>query len=110
MQAKSLVILLDSITAWTLVAHRGASGVFPEHTVRAYEEGAKYADLIECDLALTKDFRLICTHDNWLNKTTNAYKIFGPEKMETKIWAGSRRTDYFTQDFTLDELKQLRGR
>merc|ERR1719150_996311 len=55
-----------------IIAHRGASGMFPEHTALAYREAARQgADLIECDLAITKDYRFICAHEPYLNLTTD---------------------------------------
>ena len=44
-----------------IAGHRGAAGIYPAHTVPAYQEGAKFSDLIECDVALTKDLELIET-------------------------------------------------
>jgi len=93
--------------SFQIIAHRGASGIYPTHTVEAYREGAKFADLIECDLALTKDLRLVCLHYSWINATTNVHKVFGESRSETRVWGGGRKTDYFTMDFSLDELKTL---
>lgn len=61
-----------------VVAHRGASGPLPEHTIPAYQEAIKEgADLIECDVVVTKDLHLICRHEPNLNDTTNAWELFG---------------------------------
>lgn len=60
-----------------VAAHRGASGLLPEHTVPAYlaaiQEGA---DFIECDVVVTKDLQLICRHEPNLNDTTDAWEQF----------------------------------
>jgi len=53
-----------------------------------------------------KDLKLICVHDNYLNGTTNIRDVF-PDRHATEFWAGKLRTDYFTKDFTLDELKKV---
>ncbi|MEJ5920278.1 MULTISPECIES: glycerophosphodiester phosphodiesterase [unclassified Corynebacterium] len=55
-----------------IVAHRGASGTFPEHTLAAYEEAVRQgADGVECDLRLSGDGHLVCFHDRLLDRTTN---------------------------------------
>lgn len=90
-----------------IIAHRGASGKYPSHTKIAYEEGALYADFIECDLALTKDLILICLHDSWLSKTTNISDVFDRNRKNTRNWNGSVKNDYFSVDFTLEELKSV---
>jgi glycerophosphoryl diester phosphodiesterase len=54
-----------------VVAHRGASAVAPEHTFAAYDQAvADHADVIECDLQLTKDGVLVCLHDTTVDRTT----------------------------------------
>lgn len=54
------------------VAHRGASGYVPEHTILSYETAQKMkADFIELDLQMTKDGKLIVMHDEKLDRTTN---------------------------------------
>lgn len=61
-----------------VVAHRGASGPLPEHTLPAYLEAIKEgADFIECDVVVTKDLQLICRHEPNLNDTTDAWERFG---------------------------------
>ncbi|MFC6980823.1 glycerophosphodiester phosphodiesterase [Microbulbifer taiwanensis] len=84
-----------------VIAHRGASGYLPEHTLEA--KALAYAmrpDYIEQDLVLSKDDRLIVMHDIHLDYTTDVASVF-PERA---------RTDghYYTIDFTLEELKRLR--
>ena len=92
-----------------LVAHRGASGYAPEHTLAAYalaiEQGA---DFVEQDLQLTKDGRFVCLHDSDLARTTNVAEVF-PDRatMRDIEEAGKPRRGWYTIDFTLAEIKQL---
>jgi glycerophosphoryl diester phosphodiesterase len=92
-----------------LIAHRGASGFAPEHTLAAYrlaiEQGA---DFVEQDLHLTKDGALVCLHDADLARTTNVAEIF-PDRatLRDATGAGRARKGYYTVDFTLAEIKQL---
>ena len=55
-----------------LIAHRGASGMFPEHTNTAYREAAAQgADYVECDVVVTSDLQLVCSHEPWISETSN---------------------------------------
>ncbi|BDH55186.1 hypothetical protein MTP03_01250 [Tsukamurella sp. PLM1] len=55
-----------------IVAHRGASGEFPEHTMSAFEAAvAEGADAIECDVRLTRDQHLVCLHDRTVERTSD---------------------------------------
>ncbi|MGF1491151.1 MAG: esterase-like activity of phytase family protein [Microcoleaceae cyanobacterium] len=93
-----------------VIGHRGASGERPEHTLEAYERAiAQGADFIEPDLAITKDGVLIARHEPLLDDTTNVAEVFGPERQSTKILDGEVITGYYAEDFTLDEIKQLRA-
>jgi glycerophosphoryl diester phosphodiesterase len=95
-----------------IIAHRGASGHRPEHTLSAYRLGIEMGvDFIEPDLVLTKDGHLVCRHENEIGGTTNvASKTeFGARKT-VKIIDGERFEGWFTEDFTLAELKTLRCR
>ena len=91
-----------------IIAHRGASGYLPEHTLAAYrlamEQGA---DFIELDLVVTKDSQLVCLHDISLSRTTDIsrHKGFSTRRRELE-----GRLDWFVSDFKLAELKQLRTR
>ena len=89
------------------VAHRGASGYAPEHTLSAYrlalEQGA---DFVEQDLAVTKDGVLICIHDPTLERTTNVEEVF-PNRSSQVTWEGKTVQGWFANDFTLAEIKQL---
>jgi glycerophosphoryl diester phosphodiesterase len=94
------------------IVHRGASGERPEHTPMAYrlavEEGA---DFIEPDLVLTKDGHLVVRHENEIAGTTDvaARPEFAGRKT-AKVIDGQRIEGWFTEDFTLAELKTLRAR
>jgi glycerophosphoryl diester phosphodiesterase len=95
-----------------IIAHRGASGTVPEHTLAAYakaiDEGADY---IEPDLVMTKDKVLVIRHENEISGTTDiaAHPEFATRKT-TKLIDGESITGWFTEDFTLAELKTLRAR
>lgn len=91
-----------------VIAHRGASGYLPEHTLEAYKLGIEQgADFIEPDLVMTKDGVLVARHDIYLSTTTNVASK--PEFADRKRTIGDK-TDWFVMDFTLAELKTLRAR
>lgn len=95
-----------------IIAHRGASGERPEHTIASYtlaiEQGADY---IEPDLVLTKDGVLVARHENEISETTNiAEKREFANRKTSKTIDGEKMTGWFTEDFTLDELKTLRAK
>ena len=75
------------------VAHRGASGYAPEHTMPAYEMGHKKfkADYIEIDLQMTKDGQLIAMHDETVDRTTDGTGAVKDKTLEEikKLDAGS---------------------
>lgn len=95
-----------------VIAHRGASGERPEHTLGSYtlaiEQGA---DFIEPDLVLTKDGILVARHENEISETTDvaARPEFASRKTSKTI-DGQTMTGWFTEDFTLAELKTLRAK
>ena len=95
-----------------VIAHRGASADRPEHTLAAYalaiEQGA---DFIEPDLVATKDGQLVARHENEISGTTDvaSHPEFADRKTIRTI-DGERFTGWFTEDFTLAELKTLRAR
>src|SRR3954470_20339240 len=101
-----------SMTAPIVIAHRGASGERPEHTLLSYalaiEQGA---DFIEPDLVPTKDGVLVARHENNIAETTDvaAHPEFAARKTVRTI-DGAPATGWFTEDFTLAELKTLRAR
>lgn len=83
-----------------VIAHRGASGYLPEHTLEAYAFAyALGADYIEPDLVRTKDGRCIALHDIHLQSTTNVEEVFPDRKRDDGQW--------YAIDFTLAEIKQL---
>ncbi|MGB3637252.1 MAG: glycerophosphodiester phosphodiesterase family protein, partial [Rivularia sp. (in: cyanobacteria)] len=93
-----------------VIAHRGASGELPEHTLEAYRLAiTQGADFIEPDLVITKDGVLIARHEPILDDTTNIAEVFGEERKSTKNLDGEEVTAYFAEDFTLEEIKQLRA-
>lgn len=95
-----------------VIAHRGASGYRPEHTLAAYELGARLgADYIEPDLVATKDGVLVVRHENEISGTTDvADRPEFANRKTTKSIDGSPLTGWFTEDFTLAELKTLRAK
>lgn len=95
-----------------VIAHRGASGERPEHTPMAYRLAVEQgADFIEPDLVITKDGHLVVRHENEIGGTTDvaARPEFAARKT-TKIIDGESLAGWFTEDFTLAELKTLRCR
>jgi len=106
-----------------VIAHRGASGYRPEHTLAAYELAiAMGADFIEPDLVMTKDGVLIARHENALaivdgntgeitEATTNVHTLAQfAARRATKLVDGKTLTGWFAEDFTLAEIKTLRAR
>lgn len=94
-----------------VIAHRGASGYRPEHTLASYalaiEQGADY---IEPDLVATRDGVLIARHEPLLGDTTDvkSHPQFAA-RQTTRMLDGKSVTGYFASDFTLAEIKQLRA-
>ena len=93
-----------------IIAHRGASGHRPEHTLGSYRLAIEMgADFIEPDLVVTKDGVLVARHENEIGTTTDVAFRF-PDRKTTKIIDGVRVSGWFTEDFVLSELKTLRAR
>jgi glycerophosphoryl diester phosphodiesterase len=93
-----------------IIGHRGASGHRPEHTLAGYRLAAEMgADFIEPDLVSTKDGVLIARHENEIGGTTDAAERF-PGRKATKTIDGQATTGWFTEDFTLAEIKTLRAK
>lgn len=112
--AATLVLLFASLAIEPprplIIAHRGASGHRPEHTLEGYRLGAEMgADFIEPDLVSTKDGVLIVRHENEIGGTTDVELKF-PSRRTTKTVDGQAITGWFTEDFTLAEIKTLRAR
>ena len=94
-----------------VIAHRGASGYRPEHTIASYtlaiEQGADY---IEPDLVATRDGQLIARHEPLLDDTTDVKsRAQFADRRTTKMLDGKSVTGFFASDFTLAEIKQLRA-
>jgi glycerophosphoryl diester phosphodiesterase len=95
-----------------VIGHRGASGYRPEHTLESYRLAIRMgADFIEPDLVATKDGVLIARHENEISGTTDvaAHPEFADRKT-TKVIDGNTLTGWFTEDFTLAEIKTLRAK
>jgi glycerophosphoryl diester phosphodiesterase len=95
-----------------VIGHRGASAYRPEHTIAAYELAiAMGADYIEPDLVSTKDGVLVARHENDITETTDvADRAEFAGRKTTKDIDGTSHTGWFTEDFTLAELKTLRAK
>ncbi|PZQ57530.1 MAG: glycerophosphodiester phosphodiesterase [Novosphingobium pentaromativorans] len=94
-----------------VIAHRGCSALRPEHTLAAYAKAIEQgADFIEPDLVSTKDGVLIARHENNIADTTDvaAHPEFA-DRRTTKVIDGEKITGWFTEDFTLAEIKTLRA-
>lgn len=109
---------IPSASRKILVAHRGASGYAPEHTLESYQLALKQgADFVEQDLQITRDNQLICLHDLTLERTTNVKDLFptrfrqevvprSPSEQGSGV-AGAPVRRWYVSDFTLREIKQL---
>ncbi|GAA1711982.1 hypothetical protein GCM10009809_05260 [Isoptericola hypogeus] len=95
----------------TVVGHRGASGYRPEHTLAAYEQAIlQCADYIEPDVVPTSDGVLVARHENEISGTTDvADHTEFADRRTTKTIDGTAVTGWFTEDFTLAELRTLRA-
>lgn len=95
-----------------IIGHRGSSGERPEHTLAAYRRAIEQgADFIEPDLVLTKDGVFVCRHENEISGTTDiASRPEFADRKATKTIDGQSFSGWFTEDFTLAELKTLRAR
>ncbi len=123
----SLVVVMAQAPAPTpkqAIAHRGASGYAPEHTLAAYRLAMdQKVDFVEQDLAITKDGVLICLHDDSLERTSNVAEVFpdrwsaaparGTTSTASTTTSGARgaaaqtRKTWLANDFTLDEIRRL---
>jgi glycerophosphoryl diester phosphodiesterase len=115
MRCATLLLMLAASAALDssrplVIAHRGASGYRPEHTLEAYRLAVDMgADFIEPDLVSTKDGVLIARHENEIGSTTDVADRF-PDRKRSKTIDGQSLTGWFTEDFTLAEIKTLRAR
>lgn len=95
-----------------VIAHRGASGYVPEHTLGAYALAITMgADYIEPDLVMSKDGFLVSRHENELLLSTDVaeHPQFAT-RYKTQTIDGTIVSGWFTEDFTLEELKMLRSK
>lgn len=102
----------QSLSSPIVIAHRGASGERPEHTLAAYDLAIREgADVIEPDLVPTRDGHLVARHENEISGTTDvaSHPEFADRKTAKTI-DGQTETGWFTEDFTFAELKTLRAR
>ncbi|HVJ01046.1 MAG TPA: glycerophosphodiester phosphodiesterase [Sphingomonas sp.] len=103
---------MSTLSPVIVIAHRGASGERPEHTLLSYQLAIEQgADFIEPDLVPTKDGVLVARHENEISGTTDvaAHPEFASRKTSKTI-DGEQVTGWFTEDFTLAELRTLRAR
>jgi glycerophosphoryl diester phosphodiesterase len=92
-----------------VIAHRGASGYLPEETMEAYVRAIELgADVIEMDLVVTKDGVLVTRHDPNLAISTDVAKHpeFASRKKTIQV-DGETQTGWFSNDFTLAEIRTL---
>ncbi|MCZ6627825.1 MAG: glycerophosphodiester phosphodiesterase [SAR324 cluster bacterium] len=93
-----------------VIGHRGAPGYLPEHTLASYALAIRQgADYIEPDLVSTRDGVLIARHENEISGTSDVAEKF-PARRSRKVIDGRARDGWFTEDFTLAEIKTLRAR
>ena len=93
-----------------IIGHRGASGHRPEHTIEAYSLAARMgADYIEPDLVATQDGVLIARHENEIGDTTDVATRFADRK-RTRTIDGRSVTGWFTEDFTLADIRTLKAK
>ncbi len=108
----AMTLATTAIARPFVIGHRGASGERPEHTLAAYalalDQGA---DFIEPDVVPTRDGHLVARHENEISGTTDVadHPAFAARRT-TKTVEGQAVTGWFTEDFTLAELKTLRAR
>ncbi|WP_328539767.1 glycerophosphodiester phosphodiesterase [Streptomyces sp. NBC_00344] len=96
----------------TVIGHRGTAGYRPEHTIGSYQHALDLgAHIIEQDVVPTRDGHLICRHENDISATTDvsAHPEFA-DRRTTRTVDGVPVTGWFTEDFTLAEIKTLRAK
>lgn len=96
----------------SVYGHRGASALLPEHTLAAYAQAiADGADYIEPDLVMTRDGVMVARHENEIGGTTDvaSHPEFASRRT-SKVIDGQKVEGWFTEDFTLAELKTLYAR
>ncbi len=99
--ALSTALLTTQASAFDIIAHRGASGYLPEHTLEAATLAfAQQPDFIEQDVVATKDGELVVLHDIHLDTVTNVATVFPDRARDDGRW--------YALDFTLAELRTLK--
>lgn len=91
-----------------IIGHRGACGIFPEHTFASYQEAIHSGvDYVEYDLVSTKDHQMLISHNAELSETTDIEHLekYKPFKRSLEVGDQGLKSGWFTQDFTLKELK-----
>ena len=103
---------LRCLVTCLVIAHRGASGYRPEHTLESYRLAiALGADYIEPDLVITADGALVARHENEVSASTDvAARPEFADRRRTAVVDGRSVTGWFVEDFALAELKTLRAR
>jgi glycerophosphoryl diester phosphodiesterase len=103
--------LTDDVTGPLVLAHRGASGYRPEHTLAAYELSvAMGADYIEPDLVMTRDGVLVDRHEPEIGGTTDvAWRPEFADRQATRRLDGESVTGWWVEDFTFEEFRSLRA-
>jgi len=107
----AFMVAMDVMSAPLVIAHRGASGYRPEHTLESYRLAIEMgADYIEPDLVATRDGYLVARHEPEIGSTTDVASRgeFASRRRTIRI-DGIEVTGWFTVDFTLAELKSLRA-
>ena len=101
------------------IAHRGESGLYPEHTEIAYKNAALTADYVECDVTVTKDLVLVCSHEPQISDVSNVkdFPQFASLEQTYRVddddvnfnWNDKGDVkDFYVWDFTLKELLKLK--
>lgn len=110
--AVDMTVLHPLVGQVTIFGHRGAPGYRPEHTLASYELAIRLgADYIEPDVVSTRDGVLVARHENEISGTTDvAARPEFADRRATKSIDGEWVTGWFTEDFTLHELKTLRAK
>ena len=103
--------MVNAIAAPLVIAHRGASGYRPEHTLEAYQLAIEMgADYIEPDLVATRDGHLVARHESDISQTTDVASRTEFADRKRTVWIdGVETIGWFTVDFTLAELRSLRA-
>jgi len=103
--------MVNAIAAPLVIAHRGASGYRPEHTLEAYQLAIEMgADYIEPNLVATRDGHLVARHEPDISQTTDVASRTEFADRKRTVWIdGVETIGWFTVDFTLAELRSLRA-